>query len=109
MYGKNMEKIFVVDDETYTPANPAKINVREFYHANDPSKALYNHIVKEKTEFLQKYPVWMAITSDGEICEPFTNNTRKHAINAEIYRRDCLKKRLIPFMRLHPKSDKLLF
>jgi len=92
------KQCLVMDDETYCASRPQVLPGHQYYSALDrkwvPSK--YKYITLEK--FGKKYLVWQAICECGKKSTPFfTQGT----INSEIYIKECLQKRLLPFIKAH--------
>lgn len=100
------EKVIVMDDETYVPADPSQIPGKHYYsikpNQNLPDSAKFS----QKTKFPTSYMVWQAIDQDGNISKPFITDLK---INGEIYQKECLKKRLLPFINKHHDINKVLF
>lgn len=54
VYKKSLEKVMVIDDETYVPWDPQDVPGRKFFHAQDPKEVPYNEKVKPKPKFFKK-------------------------------------------------------
>lgn len=103
---KSRQKVLIIDDETYVPFDPQEVPGRKFYHSSNPKEVSYDEKTKKKSKFFKKYLVWQAMDRFGNVSEPYiTTGT----INAEIYLNECLKKRLIPFIRKHHSTNSVLF
>ena len=87
--------ICVMDDETYVPADPDQVPGREFYSELLGRPLDDDRKVKKKEKFCEKFLVWQAISSDGQVCEPFI---MKGSMNSDVYLKECVRKRLIPFI-----------
>lgn len=99
-------KVVIMDDETYVNLNPAETPQRKFFHSANPKDVEYDQKVKPKTKFPEKILIWQALDSDGNVSAPYFH---RGTINGNIYKNECLKKRLIPFIHKHHDVDKILF
>lgn len=63
--------------------------------------------MSKKKKFEQKILVWAAISKKG-ISSVFTCPSGL-AINQDIYREECLKRRLLPFIHKHHSQDEIIF
>ncbi|KAJ3645955.1 hypothetical protein Zmor_023572 [Zophobas morio] len=106
IYKSGLRKILVLDDETYVPIDPADIPKREFFHCSDPSKVSYDDKVKQRAKFAKKYLVWLAISENGQISDPFITDQN---ITSQVYLTECIKRRLIPFIQGIGKNDVLFW
>ncbi len=106
MYRKMSSKVVVMDDETYVNLDPHDTPGRKFYHSSNPADVEYGHKVKMKCKFPEKILVWQAMDSFGNIS---TSYFCKGTINANLYKNECLKKRLLPFIRKYHKINDILF
>lgn len=104
---QSSDRVLVLDDETYFD-----IEGHNFFGGKRYSFASIENIsnnVKffEKSKFSAKLMVWIAISEAGHSVPYF--HLSKGAINKNIYINECLKKRLIPFLRkVHP-DENILF
>ena len=107
LYRKLQDKSVILDDESYFTLTHSTINGNDnFYSSNiqeTPSSVKYRKVSK----FEQKILVWIAFSSEG-ISEPFFVPSGL-AINQKVYLRECIQKRLIPFINEHHSNDKYLF
>lgn len=88
----------VMDDETYIKGDFKQIPGQEFYTSLSRVDAPEECKLKKRSKFPKKYLLWQAICSCGKRSRPFiTTGT----INGDIYRKECLQKRLLPFIRKH--------
>jgi len=91
-------KCCVMDDETYVLSKFSQLPGQEFYTAKERGGVEERYRTKQKSKYSKKFLVWQAICSCGERSQVFiTNGT----INTEIYVKECLQKRLLPFVRKH--------
>ena len=88
----------ILDDETYMKANFKQLPGRKFYvsqfRGNVPEKFKYIQVDK----FAKKFMVWQAICSCGNKSEPFITS---QTMTADLYIKEGLQKRLLPFIRSH--------
>lgn len=99
-------KILIMDDETYVPVDPDQVPGIQFYHSKDKSEVPDKNRFKGKSKFPKKYLVWQCIDENGNVSDPFiTTGT----INAKIYLKECLIKRLKPFIEKHHELNSILF
>lgn len=100
-------KILIMDDESYFPKDPSQVAGRQYYHTANKNSIDRNLKVKPKMKFAEKYLVWQAISSDGKRSEPFILD--RQAMNQDVYLKDCIEKRLIPFIRKYYSTDAVIF
>lgn len=94
----------VMDDETYVLEDFKQLPGLAFYTAMARNATPEYFRMKKLSKFPKKYLVWQAICSCGRKSQPFiTTGT----INKDVYEKECLQKRLLPFIRSH--SDDPLF
>ena len=88
-------KILVMDDETYCPIDPNNITGSKFYSVTNNKSKYEQFKFKLKPRFLKEYLIWQALDSLGNISKPSISTS---TMNSERYLKDCVKKRLIPFI-----------
>lgn len=103
-YARN--RVIIMDDETYVPIDPSQIPSKEYYHATTRTNVEDKFRYKTKEKFLQKYLVWQSIDEEGHVSEPFISSG---SINSRTYVNECLKKRLVPFIKKYHKIENILF
>lgn len=88
----------LMDDETYVKMDTVTLPGPQYYNAS-PGEYVSDEMKAIKvTKFGKKVLVWQAICSCGlKSSSFFTMGT----INGEIYRKECIKKRLLPLIRKH--------
>lgn len=97
---------FVMDDETYVPADSSQIPGTEYYKEVPGVQLNPEVMVARKEKFTKKFMVWQAISEDGDVSEPFiTTGT----INGDIYLDECINKRLVPFYEKKKGSSPIIF
>lgn len=97
-----MEKVLIIDDETYVTDDPSQLPGRKFVHAVDHKEVAYEHKFKQITKFPQKYLVWQAMDRFRRVSEPYIS---EGPMNATVYLEECIKKRLLPFIHKHYKKE----
>ena len=99
--------LIIMDDETYVPIDPSDIPGKDFYTATDKSSVDIVHKIAPKAKFRRSYLVWQAIDEHGNVSCPFVSD---RTINSEVYLKECLKKRLLPFIeKYHRRKSVLLW
>jgi len=99
-------KIVVLDDESYFPMDPSDLGYRQFYHAATPGNVSPSKRTKRKAKFFQKMMVRQAIDEKSNRSDPcFFQGT----INGDVYRKECIRKRLVPFIKKHHRVGDVLF
>lgn len=97
----------IMDDETYFDENGMNFYGNTNYFSSQPELTPKNVKFKEKTKYPFKIMVWLAISNKGRT-SVFIKIT-KGAVNSEVYKNECLKKRLIPFIRKHYPDGNYVF
>jgi transposase len=92
----------IMDDETYVLADFSQLPGQEFYSAVGRGSIDKKFRTKNKSKFPKKFLVWQAICSCGFRSQSFI---APGTINSEIYVKECLQKRLLPFIRKHTGSN----
>lgn len=91
----------VMDDESYVLADFKQLPGQEFYVADSRGNVDEEFRTMKQAKFPKKFLIWQAICSCGERSEFFVASG---TINSEIYQKECLQKRLLPFLRNHKVS-----
>lgn len=91
----------VMDDETYILADFSQLPGQAFYVADARGNVEEQYRTKKQTKFPKKFLVWQAICSCGKRSQTFVTSG---SINTEIYIKECLQKRLLPFINQHKES-----
>ena len=98
---------FIIDDESYFTFANTSLSGNNVYYSNDPKSAPDTVKYRFKAKFEPKLLVWMAISPHG-VCRPFFVQ-KNLAINSETYLQNCIKKRLIPFIKEYYSDNKYVF
>lgn len=91
----------VMDDETYVKADFRTLPGPQYYTTFEGEILPESETSIGVEKFGSKYLVWQAICQCGEKSSSFVTTG---TINGEVYREECLKKRLIPFVKKHVAS-----
>ena len=94
---KNQQCI-IMDDETYVKLDYSSLPGSQFYTVSEGMELAQAEKVVAVEKFGAKAMVWQAICECGLKSTPFITTS---TMNAEIYRNECLKKRLLPMIRKH--------
>lgn len=88
----------LMDDETYVKMDFGQLPGQKFYMAmargDVPNK--YKFVFADK--FAKKFLIWQAICSCGQKTQVFVT---KESMNSKLYKEECLKKRILPFIKAH--------
>lgn len=88
----------LMDDETYQYSDLGQTRGSEFYCAEERLGVEDKHKFKELEKFPAKYLIWQAICTCGLKTTPYIS---KGTMNGDSYLKNCLKKRLLPLIKLH--------
>lgn len=102
LYSKITKKNYciVMDDETYCKLDFKSLPGHHFYSGTDRKTIDDMYKVIKTDKFAKKVLVWQAICSCGKRSTPYF---AKGTVNGDIYLNECLKKRLLPFIKQHKK------
>lgn len=106
VYEQQKHNILVIDDKSYVFLNPEEAPGRKFVNADNHTELSFEHKFKQKSKFIKKFLIWQAINEEGNISEPYLSTGR---MNQHIYMKECLKKRLILFLKKHHRIEDVLF
>jgi hypothetical protein len=99
------EMSIVLDDEKYFQLYHHETPGNSGFYTDDIEMCPDNVKYKAKEKFPKKILVWLAI-SDRGVSKPFITFSKGPAINGQIYLKECLVKRLVPFLQLnYPQFD----
>jgi transposase len=108
LYNLSQGKSLVVDDEKYFSLSGCHMPGNTFYYNNKNSTSpLLPHQVKTKVKFEPKVMLWIAISEAG-LSKPYLVPSGM-AVKKELYIKECLEKRLIPFLNEHHVPGSYLF
>jgi hypothetical protein len=98
---------FIIDDESYFTLSNSDKNANGGYYSNDVSETPDDVRCKEKKKFEQKLLVWLAISPKG-MSQVFITRSGQ-AVNQDVYREECIRKRLMPFIKKHHSDGNFVF
>ena len=87
-----------MDDETYVLEDFKQLPGMCFYTGMQQNGVEEHFRTKKNTKLHKKYLIWQATCSCGRASQSFIT---AGTVNKEIYREECLKKRLFPFLRIN--------
>lgn len=88
----------IMDDETYVLADFSQLPGQEFYVADSRGNCEEQYRTQKKSKFPRKFLVWQAICTCGKRSKSFVTSG---TINTDVYIKECLQKRLLPFYNSH--------
>lgn len=94
---RNDDFAIVMDDESYFTLHHDSIPGNDGYFTFNRSSTPVTVKFHFKKKFESKIMVWLAISTEG-ISEPFFC-PRRGSLDGEMYRKECIKKRLLPFLQ----------
>jgi hypothetical protein len=101
------DKSVVMDDEKYFSLSNINIPGNDIFYTSDKSTAPNEIKYAMKKKFEDKVLVWVAISEQG-LSKHYVHRS-KIAISSDIYIKECLKKRLLPFIKEHHKDNDFVF
>ena len=107
LYSKYRNHELIIDNESYFTLSNSTLAGNNTYYSND--QKLTPDIVKyyDVAKFEKKLLVWMAISPRG-ITSIYIGPSGQ-AVNQEIYLKECLQKRLQPFINKYYRDTKYIF
>lgn len=96
-----LEGCFIMDDETYVKVDQGQCPGQKFYVANERLNvhSKYEYIKLDK--YGKKMLIWQAICTCGLKSQPYVTSS---TLTTDLYIKECLTKRLLPFIRRHDSS-----
>jgi len=91
----------VMDDETYVLGDFSQLPGQEFYVANSRGNVEEKFRTRKQSKFPKRYLIWQAICTCGGQSKFFV---AQGTINSQLYIKECLRKRLLPFLKQHKVS-----
>ena len=101
------KKSSLLDDESYFTLSHSTINGNGNFYSSDVSKAPASIKYRSQIKFEKKVLVWLCISDKG-MSEPYFVPSGL-AVNQQLYLAECIKKRLIPFIKKYHSDDQYLF
>lgn len=97
----------IIDDEKYFKLSGNNVIGNRYFYSTDPSTAPPNIKFQQQTKFEQKVMIWMAISSKG-ISNVYIHQS-KQGVNQDIYLKECINRRLLPFIDKYHSNGNILF
>ena len=98
----------IIDDEKYFTFNGDTMPGNVRYYTNDKSECPDSVRFLGKEKYPKKLLVWIAISNKG-MSKPLFRPQGSVAIKTPIYINECLKKRLLPFIKKYHQDSNYLF
>lgn len=102
---KSKNQCLVMDDEKYFTWSSQN---RGGYYTDDKSKCPDDVRFAGEEKYPDKVLVWVAISERG-MSKPLIRRSGSEAIKTEIYIRECLVERLLPFIKKHHNDGNYIF
>ena len=97
----------IMDDEKYFKLTGNNVIGNRYFYSTDPATALPKVNLQCKTKFEAKVMIWMGMSSKG------TSDLYVHKsiqdVNQETYLKECINKRLLPFIAKYHSNGNYLF
>ena len=104
---KGARRHIIYDDEAYFGLFNENHSGEMWYHSSDKSKV----DPKVKFRLVEKFPtkmmIWLAISKKG-ISKPYFHE-KKNALDGKTYGKECIEKKLIPFIQKNYPKGRYLF
>lgn len=104
---KFTNRSFILDDESYFTLSHSTINGNGGFYTSDKSATPADVKFAKKKKFEGKVLVWIAMGPKG-LSQSLIRKSG-FAINAETYLNECLRRRLIPYIRANYSEDEYVF
>ena len=98
----------ILDDEKYFTFDGSNMEGNDNYYTNDKPNCPDSVRFVGKEKFLTKVMVQVAICKCG-VSKPLIRRSQSEAVNSDIYIKECLEKRLLPFIREHHPDSNYIF
>ena len=98
----------IMDDETYLDENGNQFGGNQYYYERQRHEVPEEVKYIPKTKFPFKLMVWVAISKKGR-SKFYFRRQEEGAVTGNIYKNECIVKRLIPFIRKNYPHDNYLF
>ena len=96
----------IIDDETYMELDPQEANKKQYFSIVPGYEIDEKDKVVQKSKLPARMMVWQAIAEDGRLSPAYVC---KINMNGEVYREECLKKILLPWIRSLTLTRPVLF
>ena len=106
IYRRSIGKVLILDDESYVKCDPKANFGHKYYHFSNEKEVPIDTKTLPNEKFPKKYLIWQALDEFGNISEPFI---KIGTLTSEEYKKECIEKRLLPFIRKHHSIENVLF
>ena len=106
IYRRSIGKILVLDDETYVKVEPKANYGNKYFHFKDEKEVPIDIRTLPNEKYPTKYLIWQALDEFGNVSEPFI---KIGTLTSEEYKKECVEKRLLPFIKKHHSKKTVLF
>jgi transposase len=100
-------KVLIMDDESYFSLKCDTIPGNDKFYTLDYEHAPPEIKFSQKKKFPVRMMVWLAISPKG-VSEPYFLPSGG-AMSGDIYRKECIQARLVPFIKKYHSGDDILF
>lgn len=107
LYRKMSKKSCIIDDESYFTFSHSTINGNDNFYSNDVTQAPASIKFLPTAKYEKKLLVWICISEKG-ISRPYFLPSGL-AINQVNYFKECIEKRLVPFIEEHHSDGEYVF
>ena len=92
-----------MDDEKYFSLSNTNLPGHVYYYTSDKSAAPPDIKYKKRSKYEPTIMIQLVVSSKG-VCEPYIHRSNR-SINADVYLNQCVKSKLIPFIKKHHAND----
>ena len=108
LYRKLSNRCFVIIvDEKYFSLSNTNIPGNVYYYTSDKSATPPDTKYKKRSKYEPKIMIWLTVSSKG-VCEPYIHRSNG-SVNADVYLNQCVKSKLIPFIKKYHANDDMIF
>ncbi|KAL4490738.1 hypothetical protein ABPG72_021792 [Tetrahymena utriculariae] len=104
---KYKNHLWVIDDESYFTLSHSTLNGNNNYYSSDASETPPDVKFRLTKKFEPKLLIWICISPLG-ISQPYFQESGL-AVNQNIYLEQCIKKRIIPFIKKYHSDNNYVF
>ena len=97
----------IIVDEKYFSLSNTNIPSNVYYYTSDKSAVPPDIKYKKRSKYEPKIMIWLIVWSKA-VCEPYIHRSNG-SINAAAYLNQCVKSKLIPFIKKHYANDDIIF
>lgn len=101
------ESDLIIDDEKYFKLSGNNVIGNRYYYSMNPATTPPNIKFQKKAKFEPKVMIWMAMSSKG--ISNFYVHKSKQGVDQGTYLKECINKRLIPFIDKYHSDGNYLF